>query len=698
MTEQLLNQAPASWPLRLATRLCCGLALACLGGSIVHAGQGNGNTQSPAGARGAGVGQLIVQNTAPSVPPPPPTPAPAVPPPPSPLAVPAGPAAVRSGPAAVQAGPMVVPTGPAAVQPGADVAQPFPAAGVGEVVAPPMPDSITMHPGPVNEIIVVLGRSKMIESKRAFSRVVIANPAIADVQLLDADRPQQRLLNIYGRLFGTTDLTLWDDQENVTSFLVRVTVDSADLERRIRVLFPGSEIHVSQVSGATGAQVVLDGQVPDAKTMAEVLQLVTTTLLGSPLGAPSMGGAPAVSGGGGPGGAPTGSAPSSTGGGGSMMGGGMAMQMQGTAAGVGGGGILAPGTIVNRVHVPGPRQVMLHVKIAELNRTALRQIGVSWLDGRNNAILGSSIGGSVAGSVNATSRAAQTGAFSPGAFTQGAPRAPGVIQPVISAFSALGNAANSPNGQLFGVFNAGQFNLFINALRQNQLAKVLAEPNLMTLDGQPARFLAGGSFPFPVPQSTAIGGASVAVTIQFRDFGAIIQFLPHILGNDVIRLDVAPSFSELNPATGVTVLGTTVPGINQREARTVVELREGQTLAIAGLLQSRTTAQTARIPILGDIPIVGPWFSSNNVQTVETELVVMVTPELVAPMEKSEVPLAPGDRVLEPNDYEFYFLGRIEGKTGHSFRATVNEFDPLEVMKHFRCENNWVVGPHGHAD
>ena len=107
---------------------------------------------------------------------------------------------------------------------------------------------------------------------------------------------------------------------------------------------------------------------------------------------------------------------------------------------------------------------------------------------------------------------------------------------------------------------------------------------------------------------------------------------------------------------------------------------------------------TVRVPGLGDLPIVGPWFSSNRIETVETELVVLVTPELVAPMEAKEVPPAPGDRLLEPNDYEFYFLGRIEGKTGHEFRSTIRELDPLDVMKHFRSEDHWVIGPHGHSE
>ncbi len=170
-------------------------------------------------------------------------------------------------------------------------------------------------------------------------------------------------------------------------------------------------------------------------------------------------------------------------------------------------------------------------------------------------------------------------------------------------------------------------------MRSNALAKILAEPNLMALDGQPAQFIAGGLFPYPVPQSSSIPGGTAVVTVQFAKFGAILTFIPQILANDVIRLDVEPIFSQLNFASGTTVNGGKVPAIDQRSARTVVELREGQSLAIAGLLQTTTNANTSRIPGLGDLPIVGPWFSFEHIETIETELVVLVTPVLVAPME-----------------------------------------------------------------
>jgi pilus assembly protein CpaC len=188
------------------------------------------------------------------------------------------------------------------------------------------------------------------------------------------------------------------------------------------------------------------------------------------------------------------------------------------------------------------------------------------------------------------------------------------------------------------------------------------------------------------------------VTVQFQQFGTILTFEPHILPNDVIRLDVEPVISELNFGQTTSVNGGIVPSITQRSARTVVELREGQTLAIAGLLQLTTNAATTRIPGLGDLPLVGPWFSNNTINTVETETIILVTPQLVAPLDKKEVTEAPGDRIMQPNDPEFYLLGRIEGKLGREFRATVGQQDPLNIMKHFQAEQQWVVGPHGYSD
>jgi len=349
-----------------------------------------------------------------------------------------------------------------------------------------------------------------------------------------------------------------------------------------------------------------------------------------------------------------------------------------------GGGQSGGTTIINRVVVPGPRQVMLHVKIAELNRQALRELGVTWLDTKGRSIMGSSAG--QVGAVSATGSGAHA--------TSADPR--GFLQPLASSFSNAGTATSG--GELFGVFDAGHFSLFINALRKNSLAKILAEPNLVALDGQPARFLVGGEFPFPVPQSSSLPGGTAVVTIQFKRFGTILNFLPEILPNDVIRLDVEPVISQLNFSQSTTVNLSQVPSIVERSARTVVELREGQTLAIAGLLQITTDASTSRVPGLGDLPFLGPMFSFNTITTVETEMIILVTPELVAPLDRHEVTETPGARVNQPTDAEFYFLGRLEGKLGTELRATKAEQDPLNLMKHFQSEREWVIGPHGYAD
>jgi pilus assembly protein CpaC len=326
------------------------------------------------------------------------------------------------------------------------------------------------------------------------------------------------------------------------------------------------------------------------------------------------------------------------------------------------------------------------VKIAEINRSATRSIGVSWLYARGQSIFGSAAGNNAAVSASSTSSYNQV------------TNPLGFIKPATGTFTASGTASPASNSPLFGVFDSGHFSLFIDALRTNALAKILAEPNLVALDGQPARFLVGGMFPFPVPQSSSIPGGTAVVTVQFQRFGTILTFLPEILPNDVIRLDVEPVISQLNYAQTTQVGTGTVPSITERSARTVVELREGQTLAIAGLLQSLTNAASVRVPGLGDLPLVGPWFANNSIETIEYETIVLVTPELVAPLDKHQVTEAPGDRVYQPNDPEFYLLGRIEGKLGREFRATVGQQDPLNLMKHFQSERQWVVGPHGYED
>ena len=239
----------------------------------------------------------------------------------------------------------------------------------------------------------------------------------------------------------------------------------------------------------------------------------------------------------------------------------------------------------------------------------------------------------------------------------------------------------------------------MGALRQNGLLKILAEPNLVALNGQTASFLAGGEFPVPVPQVSA-SGVAPTITVRFREFGVKLGFVPYILDGDVIRLTVAPEVSNIDTTISVTLVagGTPVPGLNTRKAQTTVELREGQTLAIAGLLQLTLNGNTARIPGLGDLPIIGPFFSNTSSQRIEKELVVLVTPYLIEPMSPGQVPPTPGDEVKEPNDLEFFFLNRIEGRTGKDFRSTAMWDDVFRLREHLHLEKKYVNGPVGFSD
>ena len=334
----------------------------------------------------------------------------------------------------------------------------------------------------------------------------------------------------------------------------------------------------------------------------------------------------------------------------------------------------APPRIINLLRVAGSQQVMLKVRIAELNRTAMRLIGCNFLgvDPHTGGIVGSQIAG------------------------------PTSYLGTISDNHLSGSASLGPNGAnstVFGIFQHANFEFSLTALRENGLLKVLAEPNLVALNGQLASFLAGGEFPVPVPQVSA-SGVAPTITVQFSEFGVRLGFVPYILDGDVIRLTVAPEVSNIDFTIAVTLVagGSPVPGLDTRKAQTTVELREGQTLAIAGLLQLTLSGQTNRIPGLGDLPIIGPFFSNTNSGRIEKELVVLVTPYLVEPMSHGQVPPTPGDEVKEPNDLEFFFLNRIEARTGKDFRATTAWDDVYNLRHHLKLEKKYVNGPVGFSE
>ncbi len=216
----------------------------------------------------------------------------------------------------------------------------------------------------------------------------------------------------------------------------------------------------------------------------------------------------------------------------------------------------------------------------------------------------------------------------------------------------------------------------------------------MALHGQEAEFLSGGEFPIPVPQG---GSAIGAVTIQYKEFGVGLKFVPYILDDETVRLAVAPEVSSIDFALGITIGGIQVPALNTRRTRTVVEMKQGQTLAVSGLLQVEMEAGTDRIPGLGDLPYIGSMFRNNTSRQVEKELIVLVTPYLAAALNGDEVPPVPGADVCEPDDCEFYWKGRIEGRTGQPFRSTTRWDDPLGLEHRREIESDYIVGPYGYS-
>lgn len=275
------------------------------------------------------------------------------------------------------------------------------------------------------------------------------------------------------------------------------------------------------------------------------------------------------------------------------------------------------GKVVNllNVKVPAPKpQIMLKVRIASVDRNKARNMGINLF----------SLGlGNTLGQIS-------TGQFSP-PFVSGGTSSSSSGGGSTGASGTLGSATFQNEGNFFAYFPSLNAGAVITALQTQGIAQVLAEPNLMAMDGKQASFLAGGQYPYPMVQGTSAGGAG-AVTIMFKEYGVRLNFIPTITPRNTIRLQVAPEVSTLDFANAVTISGFTVPAITTRRINTEVELADSQTLVLGGLLDNRETETFEKIPFIGDIPVIGKFFQSKATNRTNTELIVMVTPELVNPI------------------------------------------------------------------
>lgn len=438
---------------------------------------------------------------------------------------------------------------------------------------------------------VVIDKSRFIKVKQNINQVTVANPEVADIQLLD-----EHNLYILGRKLGTTNVTVADSSRNFFMTLdVEVTHDINGLKTKLHELIPteNPSIHSSQGS------IVITGQVTSAEKMDAIMAIANTFLH---------------------------------------------QEDKASSAGQSEGGPVAGHqnlseknrnpSVINMMQVGGPQQVMLEVKVAEVDRTLSKHLKIDF-----NALKS---GGNLQG-----------GAISGSASISALTDLVNVMPSVVTPFGLFGRFIGSNNSE----------NIVINAARKNGLVKILAEPTLTTISGQTADFLSGGEFPIPVQQNAANGIGSI--TINYKEYGVATKFLPVVLDSGRISLKLSIDVSELNDINTVVASVTntqnsfTIKGLTKRRADSTVELADGQTIGIAGLISDNVHESINKFPGLADIPILGQLFTSQEFIKDQTELVIFVTPRLVKPMPNA-TPKLPTDHFVEPNDIEFYLLGRTE--------------------------------------
>jgi pilus assembly protein CpaC len=516
---------------------------------------------------------------------------------------------------------------------------------------------VAQEVSPDNTLQIVVGRAKVLVFREPPRRVYIPREDIAEYQVIT---PTQ--LAVVGKKVGTSMLNLWfadpaapNDQtkDHLLSYLIVVLPDpeAALLERKrleaevkayeaslkvlaqeIKRAFPDSAVNLSMV----GEKVVVSGEVKD---MVEAAQILTIVNEHTPINARS-------------------SVPPQD----------LRIQfipgLGDQAAAVAAIRNLLQGNpnLVNQLQVPGEQQVMLMVTVAEVNRAALRSIGADF-----SITKGKFAFAQVSGNLFTTPNQTSTGV-------------------VASGIAGLG-------GNLPTSIDNGSLLLAINALRTQNFSRTLAEPNLTTLNAKPASFHAGGSFPVPQTNVTS-AGAALATSVVYVPFGVDLQFTPNITDRDRIRLAVQASVSTRSSTT-TAVSGSEVPSeLDDRTFQTTVEMREGQTLAVAGLIDTNFGGTSRRVPFWGDLPIIGRLGGFDQLTSGEQEVIVLVTPVLVHPLDRCKTPNVPGSDIFEPGDVEFYLGGHLEGTRSEDFRASVRT-DFARQAAYLDCENTYIIGPKG---
>ena len=466
--------------------------------------------------------------------------------------------------------------------------------------------------GAENSMAVPLYKSRVVALNSPATRVSVGNPDVADILILRSTQ-----LYVLGKDLGTTNILLWDRGDNLIGTLnIEVTHDLQSLKEKLFRLLPKEKIEVYSAQ----RNIVLAGRVSSIVNMNAALRVAQGYFM--------------------------------------QIAAAVEAETFELEAGTTAREDRSVGEVINLMSVGGVHQVMLEVKVAEIQRTELKR-----LDVRFNAIFtGSSqwnFGGVNGGATFPDVEFEPSGVRIP-VFGNPAPHGP-----VIDEF-APGDLLIQDKGFFASFLSQNAlFNLAFDAAKENGLAKILAEPTLVTQTGHEAQFLSGGEFPIPVPRGLQ------GTTIEFKEFGVGIRFLPIVLDSDRISLKLNISVSELVSDDSVIISADGVsatfliPSLAKRSAQSTVELADGQTMAIAGLINENLREIVTKFPGLGSIPVLGALFRSQEFRKGETELLILVTPHLAKPLVPPEVRL-PTDSFVEPGAFGWYLQGKLQGRASRA--------------------------------
>lgn len=476
---------------------------------------------------------------------------------------------------------------------------------------------------PVSNLQVPLGQSRILLLDDTVRNISLGDPNVADVLVLDA-----RKIYVVGKSLGSTNVVLWGkegDRTDYNTFKVEVTHDLESLKRTLHEIMPEEKPEVRSAQGA----IILAGEVSSPAKVDAVTRLATQFVNNAKKYSLAD------------------------------------KQAQGGEKGAQSSeGLARSSEVINMLQVGGPHQVMLEVKVAEVSRTVMRHLGVNmW--GYNHGSpwkIGAVNGG--ARFPNALIKpgdvevpvfpTAQGGNWADGQSAVIGPNVD-VFDPTMPAISAAGMFFNWMSGDSL-------FNLVIDAAKEDGLAKILAEPTLTTLSGEAASFLSGGEFPVPM-----WSGDDDKITVIFKEYGISMKALPTVLDSKRINLNLEITVSELTDAASITArvptmgVSYSIPSLASRSANSTVELLDGQTIGIAGLISDKMREAITKFPGLGDIPVLGTLFRSQDYIQDQSELVMFVTARLAKPIAPEKIRL-PTDSFRDPSDAEFFLLGRLQGK------------------------------------